>query len=233
MPGDVDQAANKVELARHFSEPTLAVVIATDEPAQSETETALVEGAADLIVQVVVPAALEAADAHVYVLHGLSSATSLHDVESLVEAVPGPLVLVVPPTATAKEMRAALRAGVAGLVHETDVGVSLASTVRAVRGGQLVVPFDLGRQIAKPVLSRRQKQVLGLVVLGLSNGEIATKLHLSEHTVKCHLYSGFRKLGVSSRDEAVATILDPESGLGTGILTISEAESEVATHSHR
>jgi DNA-binding CsgD family transcriptional regulator len=94
----------------------------------------------------------------------------------------------------------------------------------AVAGGQLSIPIELVREVEKPVLSRRQKQVIGLVVLGLSNGEIAAKLHLSEHTVKCHLYASFRKLGVNSRDQAVALILDPDAGLGPGILAISQDE---------
>jgi DNA-binding NarL/FixJ family response regulator len=232
MAVDIDQAF-EAELAEGFREPALAVVIATGEPGLAEIEASLEEGEGGLTVRVLSPAELASSDGHVYVVRGPCAATPLREVESLVEQVPNPLVLVAPATTTAKEMRVALRAGVAGIVREADLRASLAATVRAVRGGQLVVPFDLGRQIAKPVLSRRQKQVLGLVVLGLSNGEIAAKLHLSEHTVKCHLYSGFRKLGVGSRDEAVATILDPESGLGTGILAISEAESEVATHGHR
>jgi DNA-binding CsgD family transcriptional regulator len=233
MAVDTDQAF-EAGFAEEFGEATLAVVIATGEVELGEVEAALGEGEEGLTIRSLSPAELESSDdGHVYVVRGPSAAIPLAEVEVLVEQVPTPLVLVAPVGTTAKEMRIALRAGVAGIVREADVRSGLAATVRAVRGGQLVVPFDLGRQIAKPVLSRRQKQVLGLVVLGLSNGEVAAKLHLSEHTVKCHLYSGFRKLGVSSRDEAVATILDPESGLGTGILAISEAEPEVATHGHR
>lgn len=229
MAVDVDQVA---ELARRAGEPASVTVIATEAPALPEVEAVLAEREAELIVRSSVLSELEASESHVYVLCGFPGENPLKGWEDLVEQVLGPLVVVVPSSATVKGMRATLRAGVAGLVHEADICVSLAATVQAVRGGQLVIPFEVGRQIEKPVLSRRQKQVLGLVVLGLSNGEIALKLHLSEHTVKCHLYSGFRKLGVSSRDEAVATILDPDSGLGTGILAISEAESEVAAHRH-
>lgn len=210
MSVDVDQALEP-PLAREFDERISVAVLFAEASTSCDTAVSLEQSGADLDAGRVV----------------------LADLEGLVEQVPGPLVLVVPSSVTTRTMKAALRTGVAGLVRESEIGASLAATVRAVRGGQLVVPLELGLQIAKPVLSRRQKQVLGLVVLGLSNGEIAAKLHLSEHTVKCHLYSGFRKLGVSSRDEAVATILDPESGLGTGILSISEAESEVAAHGHR
>lgn len=231
MPVDVDQAFEP-QLARSPDDPISVAIVAIEGSAASDSEVVLAESAAELDVGRVAPADLEAAGADVYIVCGLSGSFA-ETVERLVEQVPGPLVAVVPLTATAKEMKAILRVGVAGLVRDSEIGSNLAATIQAVRGGQLVVPLELGPQIAKPVLSRRQKQVLGLVVLGLSNAEIAAKLHLSEHTVKCHLYSGFRKLGVSSRDEAVATILDPESGLGTGILSISEAESEVATHGHR
>jgi DNA-binding NarL/FixJ family response regulator len=163
--------------------------------------------------------------AAVYVaLCDLSADDSLAAVEALTNRLSAPLVLVVNATATARQMKAALRVGAAGLVREPDLDARLPGTVQAVRSGQLAVPLELARQIERPVLSRRQKQVMGLVVLGLSNGEIAAEMHLSEHTVKCHLSASFRKLGVRSRAEAVSMIVDPEEGFGTGILTIREGE---------
>jgi len=87
--------------------------------------------------------------------------------------------------------------------------------------GQLTVPRAVRRAIDPPAFSVREKQVLALIVLGLSNGEIAAKLWLAESTVKSHLASAFAKLGARSRSEAAALILDPEQGLGTGILAIS------------
>jgi DNA-binding NarL/FixJ family response regulator len=157
----------------------------------------------------------------------LSRKDSLGEIEALASSLSAPLVLVVEGEVTARETKAVLRAGIAGLVRWNKADTSLAATVRAVGGGQLAIPRELGLQIEKPALSRRQKQVLGLVVMGLSNGEIATQLHLSEHTVKCHLYASFRKLGVNSRDEAVSKILDPSEGLGTGILAISDRDASV------
>ena len=77
------------------------------------------------------------------------------------------------------------------------------------------------RQIAPRPLSYREKQILGLVVLGFTNREIADKLFLAESTVKTHLSSSFAKLDAHSRSEAAARILDPEAGYGVGILAIA------------
>jgi DNA-binding NarL/FixJ family response regulator len=72
----------------------------------------------------------------------------------------------------------------------------------------------------RPVLSIREKQVVGLVAMGLMNIEIAERLFLAESTVKSHLSSAFAKLGVRSRHEAVELLLNPASGLGLGILSL-------------
>ena len=61
-----------------------------------------------------------------------------------------------------------------------------------------------------------------MVVIGLSNREIADQLFLAESTVKSHLFSAFRRLGVRTRGEATALILDRDQGLGSGILTITQ-----------
>jgi DNA-binding NarL/FixJ family response regulator len=94
--------------------------------------------------------------------------------------------------------------------------------VVAVAAGQIVIPRSLRAAVAKPVLTTREKQILALVVMGLSNREIADQLFLAESTVKSHLFSAFRRLGVRTRKEASALILDAQQGLGTGILTITQ-----------
>jgi DNA-binding NarL/FixJ family response regulator len=52
-----------------------------------------------------------------------------------------------------------------------------------------------------PKLSRRQKELLPLLNLGLSNREVAGHLNLSEDTVKVHLWRFFKKMNVSNRTQ--------------------------------
>jgi DNA-binding NarL/FixJ family response regulator len=56
-------------------------------------------------------------------------------------------------------------------------------------------------------LTPRERQVLELVARGSANKLIARELEMTQHTVKFHLASIFRKLGVTNRTEAAATYL--------------------------
>jgi len=53
------------------------------------------------------------------------------------------------------------------------------------------------------ILSKREEEVVRLVAEGLSNHDIAQQLHLSDHTVKNHLFRIYEKLGISNRVELV------------------------------
>jgi DNA-binding NarL/FixJ family response regulator len=145
-------------------------------------------------------------------------------VRAIRERLPGALVVVVSPSDRTGTPRESLSAGADGLVLEGELETALAPAVRAVAAGQLCFPRSARRYLGKPVLSAREKQVLGMVVLGFSNAEMAGRLHLAESTIKSHLGSSFRKLRVRSREQAAALILDSKQGLGTGILTISESQ---------
>jgi DNA-binding NarL/FixJ family response regulator len=139
-------------------------------------------------------------------------------VESLTKRFPQVPVVLACPRIERWEVRAALSAGAAGVILEEDLESGLGSCLRAVRAGQICVPREHWRQVEPPALSMREKQVLGLVVGGYMNSQIAERLFLAESTVKSHLSSAFSKLGVRSRNEAADLILDPERGLGVGIL---------------
>ncbi|MGN6188359.1 MAG: helix-turn-helix domain-containing protein [Conexibacter sp.] len=139
----------------------------------------------------------------------------------LAEAAPAAAVVALLGASAGKAaVRRALRAGALGVVLAPDVERTLPATVQAVAAGQLVMPAPTERQLARPALSVRERQVLSLVVMGLMNGEIAQQLFVAESTVKSHLSSAFSKLGVRSRTEAVELILDPDDDAGLGILRI-------------
>lgn len=135
---------------------------------------------------------------------------------------PGAPVVLVAADFDLRDLPLLLEAGVAGIVLERELEATVASAVKAVACGQVVFPAARPDAPATPLLSTREKQVLGLVVLGCTNAEIAATLHVAETTVKSHLTSVFRKLGVRSRSEACTRVLDPRTGLGVGVLTIAD-----------
>jgi two-component system nitrate/nitrite response regulator NarP len=132
-----------------------------------------------------------------------------------------PIVAVLSGRLRPARLRKVLRTGADGIVLERDVDRALAAVVDVVLLGQVVAPKELNATVVGEALTFRERQILGLVVLGFTNRQIADKLYLAESTVKTHLSSAFAKLGVKSRAEATALILDPEEGVGLGILGVS------------
>jgi DNA-binding NarL/FixJ family response regulator len=119
---------------------------------------------------------------------------------------------------------AALRAGASGFVLKDVRPEELVEGVRTVaRGDALLAPSVTRRLLDRfvaalpdpdaapppPVdLSGREVEVLALVARALSNGEIAERLHLGETTVKTHVSSVLRKLGLRDRIQAVVYAYD-------------------------
>jgi len=134
---------------------------------------------------------------------------------------PGVPLVVISGFEDAARIRGALEAGATGVLSVKDLDGGLAAAVAAAEAGLTCLPAAFREAVARPVFTTREKQVLGMVVLGMSNDQIGRRLFLAESTVKSHLKSAFAKLGVRSRNEATARILDPESGLGPGILTVA------------
>ncbi|MFD8600336.1 response regulator [Kitasatospora sp. NPDC059646] len=124
---------------------------------------------------------------------------------------------------------AALKAGASGFLLKDVPPVELVAAIRAVHGGDAVVaPTTTRRMIdrfaevlptpaATPgsavlaPLTEREREVFLLVAQGLSNGEIAARLVLSEATVKTHVGRILAKLGL--RDRVQAVVLAYENGL--------------------
>ncbi|MFE4973911.1 response regulator [Kitasatospora sp. NPDC056651] len=124
---------------------------------------------------------------------------------------------------------AALKAGASGFLLKDVPPTELVAAIRAVHGGDAVVaPTTTRRMIDRfaevlPTphsapgsdvigpLTEREREVFLLVAQGLSNGEIAARLVLSEATVKTHVGRILAKLGL--RDRVQAVVLAYEAGL--------------------
>jgi len=139
--------------------------------------------------------------------------------------LPDTRIVAVMPEDSRRGVRRALEAGADGVVFDTEIESALPVTVRAVLAGQTVVPAPGRLELDRPTLSTREKQVLRMVVDGMSNKAIAGELFLAESTVKCHLSSAFSKLGVRSRNEAADLILHSASGSGGGMLAAAPVAS--------
>lgn len=139
-------------------------------------------------------------------------------IEAARALAPRAALVVVCPDGDPRAVRAAVAAGADAYVREADLDATLAAAVRAAARGLLCVPADARDVLGRPAFSHREKQVLQLVARGLTNAEIADRLYLAESTVKSHLSSAFRKLGVRSRKQAAAIVVDPHSGLNLQVL---------------
>lgn len=122
---------------------------------------------------------------------------------------PGAPVVVCGPSADLAVARAAVRAGARGFVHARMPPGQIARALSVALGGETVLPRGLLEELAvggRPpdlsVLRPRQAEILGLVVEGLSNSQIARRLYLSESTVKHHLGAAYKLLGVKNRNQA-------------------------------
>ena len=119
---------------------------------------------------------------------------------------------------------AALRAGASGFLLKDVRPAELVEAIRVVaRGDALLAPTVTRRLLERfadalpgagrrrPTLgelTEREREVLRLVALALSNAEIAAPLVVSEATVKTHVSSILRKLGLRDRVQAVVLAYD-------------------------
>ena len=120
-----------------------------------------------------------------------------------------PPVLVFGPQLDLPFAREAIQAGASGFIHAEMTPEQLVRAVAVATKGELVAPRELLGYILTEdepanlgALSARQREILGYVVEGLSNAEIGRRLYLSESTIKQHLRSAYKLLGVKNRTEA-------------------------------
>src|SRR5215207_228996 len=129
---------------------------------------------------------------------------------------PAPKVVIVTMFEDPALMCDFLRLGVSGYVLKSFSSIHLVGAVRAAafdpEEGNVVVgmPRELLEEAeggAEGVLSARELEILLLAARGLSNRQIATRVHIAEGTVKRHLANTYHKMGVGSRGEATRKAL--------------------------
>ena len=125
------------------------------------------------------------------------------------QAAPGAHVVVLTSFSDQARVREAMAAGAVGYLLKDCEPRDLLAGVRSAAQGH--VPLDarvagalLPATSPSPTegLSERERQVLRLVAKGLANKQIARTLGITESTVKVHLSSVFRRIGVSDRTSA-------------------------------
>jgi two-component system, NarL family, response regulator NreC len=143
--------------------------------------------------------------------------SSLEAIPAMIESSPGTAIVVLTMQEDPAFAREALRAGAKGYVLKQAAGTEIVQAVHAAAGGGTWLNPELGARMATAPatptgppgdLTERELDVLRLIALGHTNGEIAGKLYLSVRTVETHRSHIQRKIGVSSRAELVRYALD-------------------------
>jgi DNA-binding NarL/FixJ family response regulator len=128
----------------------------------------------------------------------------------IVEAEPGVAVVVLTSFSDREQILRALDAGAVGYLLKDAEPAELERAVRAAARGEAPLDPRAGRALLQdrasgsPLdgLSEREREVLAMVARGLPNKLIARELAISEKTVKAHLTSVYRTIGVTDRTQA-------------------------------
>jgi DNA-binding NarL/FixJ family response regulator len=106
-----------------------------------------------------------------------------------------------------EDIHQAMEAGATGYLVKGMPQEMLADAVKRVHGGGRYLPTPMSRALANRTpdssLSNREREVLGLLVHGKSNKEIANELGIAEATVKCHVGVIMSRLNANDRTQAV------------------------------
>ncbi|HKI95849.1 MAG TPA: response regulator transcription factor [Gemmatimonadales bacterium] len=159
---------------------------------------------------------------HVVLLDlGLRKGDSLRVAETLRTELPETKIIVMDLLPVHEDVVEFVHAGVSGFIMKDATVDDLVQTIRTVAQGAPVLPPEmtatLFSQIARDAvvigrrkvldsvrMTRREREVIGLIAEGLSNKEIAAQLHIATHTVKSHVRNIMEKLTLHTRLQIAA-----------------------------
>lgn len=137
---------------------------------------------------------------------------------SAIQGMGAPAFVLLASQLTRNELRRALQSGIRAVLPRDGSLAELAAAIDAVSSGLAVIsaedlevllptpsemPVNDELALGEPLTSR-ETEVLSMLAEGAGNKEIATRLHISEHTAKFHVSSILAKLGAATRTEAVS-----------------------------
>jgi DNA-binding NarL/FixJ family response regulator len=150
-------------------------------------------------------------------MSGLEALPLLRDV------TPGCEIVMLTASVAEENLLASIRAGAAGYLLKTEPPERIVEFLRGAAEGEAALSGSVARRLLERVragrhadagvpdsiarvLSAREVEVLLLLDDHLGTDQIATRLFISEHTVRSHVKSLLRKLGVSSRRQALEAL---------------------------
>lgn len=145
------------------------------------------------------------------VMPGMNGLEGLAKLRKILPEVP---IVIMSGVASRVQAVRVLDQGAAGFIPKTIGGQAMLSALRLVLAGEKYLPemvlgvsqeeaYESGAGQAGANLTRREREVLAHLVEGVSNKSIARQLKIREVTVKVHLQSVYKKLGVANRTQAV------------------------------
>ncbi len=144
----------------------------------------------------------------------LAEDSGLEVLDSILDDDPEARVLMLSSFDDHEYVERSLRAGALGYVLKGDSDAQLVSAIEAVAGGHRALSPRVAEQLVELMLSPNQphgpefeevdRAILRMLSDGASNGQIASKLFMSDSTVKRRIRSIFNRLGVTRRAEAAA-----------------------------
>ena len=141
-------------------------------------------------------------------LPGMSGVETIRAVRQRSAAVP---IVVLTMYEGDQDIRRALDAGATTYLLKHSLSDDLVRVIRNVHAGEHPLPADVQARLddtaARPTLSKREVEVMELVLDGCRNKEIADSLSISQETVRVHLRTIFTKLDVHDRTAAVKVAL--------------------------